>query len=72
MLTYDVSSGHISDYTSEAYCRACFLEAFALAMADKPENDSYPCPEAWLGFFHVTQDFTAFMRALNQRAQGTP
>ena len=69
MLKYDVSGGHISDYTNEAYRRACFLEAFAQAMADKPDNDSYPCADAWLGFFLVTQDFTEFLRAINARAQ---
>ena len=69
MFTYDVSVGHIYDYTSEAYYRACFLEAFAQAMADKPENDSYPRPDAWLGFFLVTQDFTEFLRAIKEKAQ---
>ena len=68
MTTYDVSAGHIADYTGEAYCGACFLEAFALAVAEKQACSIFPDADAWTGFFYVTQDFTRFLRALNERA----
>ena len=68
MITYDFSAGHIADYTGEAYCRACFLEAFALAMTEKPKCSVFPGADVWTGFFYVTQDFTGFLRALNERA----
>jgi hypothetical protein len=69
MSTYDVTGGHISDYTSEAYYRACFLEAFALAVSERADNDALPNADAWKGLFLVTLDFTEFLRALNARAQ---
>jgi hypothetical protein len=68
MLTYDVRSGCLADYTSEAYYRACFLEAFALGMAEKSDDDVFPGTDAWTGFLLVAQDFSAFMRAINERA----
>ena len=69
MITYEFSGGHIADYTSEAYYRASFLESFALALAEKPENSVPFAADAWTGFFLVMQDFTGFMQALNERAQ---
>jgi hypothetical protein len=69
MPAYDVSAGHISDYTAEAYCRACFMEAFALAVTEKPRGAAFPGLEAWMGFFYVAQDYTALLKAINERAQ---
>jgi hypothetical protein len=69
VITCDFSSGPISDYTGEAYCRARFLEAFALALSEKSECSVFPDAETWTGFFYVAQDFADFMRALHKKVQ---
>jgi hypothetical protein len=68
MYTPDVSAGHLSDHTDEAYCRARFLEAFALAVASKPDGDS-PDLCALRGFHYVMGDFSALLKAIHARAQ---
>jgi hypothetical protein len=70
-VTPDVSGGHLSDYTSEAYCRACFLEAFALAVSGMEPGDAFPGKDVWTGFFHATLDLSQLLKAINERAQGT-